>query len=87
MNIEEEIKSLKKKYNNDKIEKAKCEGKLEDLENKRLDIIQRCKDAGVEPDELPNKIAESNAKLEDLVNKAKSLFNINDDDSDDNAPF
>lgn len=90
MNIEQEIKNLKAKYNNDKIEKAKCEGKLEDLENKRIDIVQRCKDAGIEPDDLPAKIQESKMRLEALIAKANELFGIdkkNGEDEYDDAPF
>lgn len=90
MNIEQEIKNLKTKYNNDKIEKAKCEGKLEDLEKKRIDIVQRCKDAGIEPDDLPTKIQESKMRLEALIAKANELFGIdekNGEDEYDDAPF
>jgi chromosome segregation ATPase len=101
VNIEQEIKSLKNQYNNDKLEKAKCEGRLEDLEKKRVEIVQRCNDAGVKPEELPTKIEESKTKLEGLINKAKGLFNSQETPVDmegnnspppaatfgDNAPF
>jgi len=74
MNIEQEIKNIKNKYQDDKIEKAKCEGRLEDLEKKKVEIVQRCEDLGIKPEELPQKIQDSTAKLEDLVGKAKALF-------------
>lgn len=85
-NYEQEIKGLKEQYNNGVIEKAKSEERLKGLMEKKDEILKRCSDKGITPEELPAKIEESSAKLDALILKANNLFG-GEQSSQDESPF
>lgn len=88
MTIEQQIQALRQKYNNDVIEKGKCEGRLEELEKKKNEVIAKCTDKGIKPEELANKKAEVQNKLYTLLNQANVLCGFTQEQAPvNNAPF
>lgn len=75
VNTEQEIKNLREQYNNDVIEKAKCENNLEHLQKKKDEVLEKCGKKGIKPEEISIKKQELTAKRDGLIEKAKGLFN------------
>lgn len=91
-NIEQQIQALRQKYNNDVIEKGKSEGRLEELQKKKDEVIAKCTAKGIKPEEISTKKQEAQSKLESLLGQANRLCGFDEQSQQNyvpsnNAPF
>lgn len=89
MSVEQQIQALRNKYNSDISEKAKCEGRLEELKKKQDEIVAKCTTKGIKPEELADKKSAAQAKVNALISQANQMcgFETPSQQLSNNAPF
>lgn len=81
--VEQELKSLKKDFNDAKNEQVRLETRLEEAKKRRKEAHQKIKDKGHDPKDLPKIIKAKEDELAKTIEEAKQYLPAEEEEDDD----
>lgn len=78
MMIEQRLQEVKEKLTNAQTKRIQLETRLEGLQTQKEELIKQCKEKGIEPDQLEEKVAALQSEIEQELERIEDGLSLRD---------